>query len=124
MPNIVGWTANVTGLALWCYGYYVGGAPPIVNWAPPLRGAYTAPLTLFASVLSSLTATHCGSRRDRFRHSLWRIASLLHAVTALIQLDSAAAGLHWDCWDPGNSRVAGPAPHSLNADKRIMVNPL
>jgi len=30
--NIVGSTANVTGLALWCYGYYVGGAPPIVNW--------------------------------------------------------------------------------------------
>ena len=31
--NIVGWSANVIGLALWCYGYYVGGSPPIVDWS-------------------------------------------------------------------------------------------
>ena len=30
--NIFGWCANVIGLALWFYGYFVGGTPSIVDW--------------------------------------------------------------------------------------------
>ena len=30
--NIAGWAAYVLGSALWCYGYFVGGTPSIVDW--------------------------------------------------------------------------------------------
>jgi len=29
---IIGWVIELAGVALWLYGYFVAGHPPLVNW--------------------------------------------------------------------------------------------
>ncbi len=31
-PAIVGWIISVAGIALWIYGYYSTGSPPLIDW--------------------------------------------------------------------------------------------
>jgi hypothetical protein len=32
-PLVLGWILSATGSALWLYGYFEPGIPPIMNWA-------------------------------------------------------------------------------------------
>jgi Ni,Fe-hydrogenase I cytochrome b subunit len=29
---LIGWVMELAGIALWLYGYFVAGHPPLVNW--------------------------------------------------------------------------------------------
>ena len=29
---IIGWVIEIAGTALWCYGYFTTGHPPLVGW--------------------------------------------------------------------------------------------
>jgi hypothetical protein len=32
MAKILGWAINLIGLALWLYGYFWSGRPPLIDW--------------------------------------------------------------------------------------------
>ena len=32
MASVIGWVIELAGMALWLYGYYVTGNPPLIDW--------------------------------------------------------------------------------------------